>query len=583
MLSQYPYRTTTRNDYLGVSKVIRAMSSNELQWLVEVQQAKWAEQETRRKQQQRKEFERGQARQHVENLKLQTEEDTRAAQEQIALFRNVLIASLPFKPAVNWDSLLDYRTFPTFQFNLAKPDRDAIRLRLLGPAPTARYVARPIQEPPGSWESLLPFLRSRRLEREAVADEQYRKALERANAEHEGEMHLYRAREREVVAAYNEAAVAFNSAHQSEKAKYTRTRDEFLAHQQAHNTAVQDLKSRYEQGTIEAVEQHTLMILGQSAYPEGIAGEPEVRYDEPSHTLVVAFRLPNPAEVPRVIEHKFVASRKEIKPVEMKQKDFDAFYDDVLHQIGLRTVREVIAGDYAGHVQAVVFNGWVRGIDRKTGKEFNSCVLSFEADRQRFLDLDLAHVVPKECVRGLKGVTAGPLAQLAPVKPIMELNRDDDRFVESRPVLAGMSSGDNLAAMEWEDFEHLVRELFEKEFASSGGEVRVTQASRDQGVDAVAFDPDPIRGGKFVIQAKRYNMVVPVSAVRDLYGTMMNEGANRGILVTTSYFGRDSREFAKDKPITLIDGENLVFMFQKHGRDVQIELLPKGDPRRGGG
>jgi restriction endonuclease Mrr len=66
-----------------------------------------------------------------------------------------------------------------------------------------------------------------------------------------------------------------------------------------------------------------------------------------------------------------------------------------------------------------------------------------------------------------------------------------------------------------------------------------------------------------------------------LYGTMIAEGATKGILVTTSHFGRDSREFAKDKPITLIDGENLVYMFQKHGRGVQIALLPKGDPRRG--
>ena len=76
-------------------------------------------------------------------------------------------------------------------------------------------------------------------------------------------------------------------------------------------------------------------------------------------------------------------------------------------------------------------------------------------------------------------------------------------------------------------------------------------------------------------------MVVPVSAVRDLYGTMIAEGAAKGILVTTSHYGRDSREFAKDKPISLIDGANLVHMFQKHGRNVQIVMLPKGDPIEG--
>ena len=31
----------------------------------------------------------------------------------------------------------------------------------------------------------------------------------------------------------------------------------------------------------------------------------------------------------------------------------------------------------------------------------------------------------------------------------------------------------------------------------------------------------------------------------------------------------------------LLDGENLVYMFQKHGHNVHIALLPKGDPRRG--
>lgn len=76
------------------------------------------------------------------------------------------------------------------------------------------------------------------------------------------------------------------------------------------------------------------------------------------------------------------------------------------------------------------------------------------------------------------------------------------------------------------------------------------------------------------IQAKRYNKVVPVSAARDLYGTMINEGAVKGILVTTSYFGNDSREFVKDKPITLIDGANLIHMFQEHGYNVKIELQP---------
>jgi restriction system protein len=47
---------------------------------------------------------------------------------------------------------------------------------------------------------------------------------------------------------------------------------------------------------------------------------------------------------------------------------------------------------------------------------------------------------------------------------------------------------------------------------------------------------------------------VELSAVRDLYGTVVHEGANRGILMTTSRFGGDAYEFAKSHPISLIDG-----------------------------
>ena len=111
------------------------------------------------------------------------------------------------------------------------------------------------------------------------------------------------------------------------------------------------------------------------------------------------------------------------------------------------------------------------------------------------------------------------------------------------------------------------------EFKSAGGgEVRVTRASRDWGVDAIAFDPDPIRGGKIVIQAKRYTNTVEVSAVRDLYGTVMNEGATKGILVTTSTLGPEAYAFAKDKPLTLMDGSNLLHLLERHGHRAHIDL-----------
>ena len=155
------------------------------------------------------------------------------------------------------------------------------------------------------------------------------------------------------------------------------------------------------------------------------------------------------------------------------------------------------------------------------------------------------------------------------------------RFVEGYSVTEGLDDSVNLAAIDWQDFENLVREIFEKEFNTNGGEVKITRASRDGGVDAVAFDPDPIRGGKIVIQATRYTNVVGVSAVRDLYGTVLKEGATKGILVTASNYGNDAYDFAQGKPLTLLNGANLLYLLEKHGYKARIDLKEAKESMRG--
>src|SRR5262249_14661678 len=162
--------------------------------------------------------------------------------------------------------------------------------------------------------------------------------------------------------AYNSAVRTYNAKLKHERENYIRERDDLLTQQEAHNSTVLAFRSRYEVGSPEAVERYMQMALERCSFVEQIAGEPNARCDEASRTLVVSFWLPGPADIPKIVEHKFVAARKAIKPVEMKQKEFEAFYDDVIHQIALRTIHELLVADYAHRVEAVVFNGWVCGI-----------------------------------------------------------------------------------------------------------------------------------------------------------------------------------------------------------------------------
>jgi restriction system protein len=111
------------------------------------------------------------------------------------------------------------------------------------------------------------------------------------------------------------------------------------------------------------------------------------------------------------------------------------------------------------------------------------------------------------------------------------------------------------------DFESLVADLFR----AMGMQAVMTQRSNDGGVDVDALDPAPIRGGKIVVQVKRYRNTVPPTAVRDLYGTVQDAGANKGVLVTTSGFGPGSHTFANGKPLELVSGSELVDLLHRHG------------------
>ena len=352
-------------------------------------------------------------------------------------------------------------------------------------------------------------------------------------------------------------------------------RAEYQRRQDTANAEVDAFRADYERwsGTDgRPVEEHAELVLNRSEYPDWIEVDFDLGFNVDTKTIVVEYRLPAEDSMPTTKSIAYVQSRDELKQTHISARDKDALYESVLHQMALRTVHELYEADEVEAFDAVVFNGWIDSVDRATGQRGESCIMSVQARRDEFLALNLTEIEPKACYRALKGVSAAKLATLTPVQPILQLDTGDRRFVEGRDIAQDLSSESNLATMDWESFEHLVREIFEQEFVSEGGEVKVTQASRDGGVDAVAFDPDPIRGGKYVIQAKRYTRTVGVAAVRDLYGTVMHEGADRGILVTTSDYGADSVSFAKDKPLTLINGAQLLSLLEKHGHKARIDL-----------
>ena len=107
-----------------------------------------------------------------------------------------------------------------------------------------------------------------------------------------------------------------------------------------------------------------------------------------------------------------------------------------------------------------------------------------------------------------------------------------------------------------EDFEALIAQLF----ITYGHEAEVAGGNGDHGVDVVVMTAE---GEKWVVQCKRYSGSVGEPIVRDLYGTLLHEEAQRAYLITTGSFTRQAMEWAQEKPIVLYDGEGLVSLIRR--------------------
>lgn len=497
-----------------------------------------------------------------EERKALAAERTAEAQQELDGLSSLLKATLNVDDTVNWESLKDKTPFPE-----NKPI-----LPPASPEPTLPSLPRE----PSSLDSkyvlslgILDRLISSRKER-AIAEKQALFA-----SDHKAWQEQIAAIKRTHTAAllaHERAVVTARQEHEKQVTEWSARRDECAANQAAGHAAVDAKRAAYESKDSEAIIEYCDLVLASSRYPNYFPQEFDLDYDPSAKTLIVDYQLPAPDDLPRLKGIKYITSRDDFEEQFLSESQASKLYDDVLYQAVLRTVHELFEADAISALDAVVFNGIVTAVDRTTGKPVTSCVLSLRANRTDFFEINLAQVDPRACFKSLKGVGSSKLHGLSPVPPIMQLRRDDGRFVSAYEVANTLDGSVNLAAMDWEDFEHLIREIFEKEFSSSGGEVKITQASRDGGVDAIAFDPDPIRGGKIVIQAKRYTNTVGVGAVRDLYGTVLNEGATKGVLVTTSDYGPDSYAFANGKPLVLLSGANLLHMLEKHGHRARIDL-----------
>jgi restriction system protein len=110
----------------------------------------------------------------------------------------------------------------------------------------------------------------------------------------------------------------------------------------------------------------------------------------------------------------------------------------------------------------------------------------------------------------------------------------------------------SIRGLSWHEFEHLVGEAYRRQ----GYLVEETgTSSGDGGIDLVLNG----HSEKVLVQCKQWRTQrVGVKPVRELYGVLTSEGADRAILATCGTFTAEAWAFARDKPLKLVAGNELL-------------------------
>jgi len=539
MASKYFYQAEVRNIKLGKYKIVKAETAYELDQKVRALEYQWNEQE-------RRIIEKEKKIQNVEDSLKYAHKKTAEADRVQKSIDDLLVNSLA-------PIMLDFNEMKdNSEYSIARPQ---CKKMLEFPSEPHTFDSKYNPKP-----SLLVKLSKKKFEKFNMENKQMFKN------DHD--------RWEETVCSIEEKNARYIEEYNHALDIWQTECDNFYHEQDLKNKEIDDFEKEFEKAVPAAIEKYFKILLENVEWPFSFEKDVDLEYQQNGKRLIVDILLPNLNELPSLKSVSYVKVHNEFRESYFTENQMKKKYDNFIYQVTLQTINYIFTTKPELElVDTIVLNGRVSTIDKATGKGIEPCILSVNVGKEAFEDINLEMVDAKAWFKSAKGISAATIANITPVAPIVQIEREDKRFVEGYAVANNLDDSMNLAAMDWQDFENLIREIFEKEFNTNGGEVKITQASRDGGVDAVAFDPDPIRGGKIVIQAKRYTNVVGVSAVRDLYGTLMNEGANKGILVTTANYGSDAYEFAAGKPITLMNGANLLHLLEKHGHKARIDLV----------
>ncbi len=131
--------------------------------------------------------------------------------------------------------------------------------------------------------------------------------------------------------------------------------------------------------------------------------------------------------------------------------------------------------------------------------------------------------------------------------------------------------------MSVEDFEHLTRELLEREVAAA--DERVSIARVGGGVDALILTA--ARRVRVLVHARMAKAAATPDAFRVLRESAAAERAPEAVFISTGDAGATGRDLAGSLGITLVDGPRLLNLLARNAGRIGVDLRGTSELQRG--
>lgn len=193
----------------------------------------------------------------------------------------------------------------------------------------------------------------------------------------------------------------YEKAEASRLSDLTREKARFIKELQEHNQSIDKFISDLSYGDAAAVQEYISLVVGNSVYPDHFNISHDFAFDAETAELRMKVSIPEPKDFPSIKSYKYIKASDEIREVALTKTEFNAKYCSVIYQVAIRSLHEVFEADRRGLIGSISLEVGVIGSDPATGRVSFLPFVGVGAERETFLEFDLAGLVPLATLKHL--------------------------------------------------------------------------------------------------------------------------------------------------------------------------------------